>query len=56
MQDSILEEIFIKRSQQKKKTSPLNFKERQFVLTQDKISYYDYDVEKGVCMNVTSFS
>ncbi|XP_057204923.1 tyrosine-protein kinase BTK isoform X1 [Triplophysa rosa] len=47
MPDSILEEIFIKRSQQKKKTSPLNFKERLFVLTQDKISYYDYDVDKG---------
>uniref|UniRef100_A0A8C9WLZ7 Tyrosine-protein kinase n=1 Tax=Scleropages formosus TaxID=113540 RepID=A0A8C9WLZ7_SCLFO len=47
MSESILEEIFIKRSQQKKKTSPLNFKERLFVLTQDKISYYDYDAEKG---------
>uniref|UniRef100_A0A8C2II00 Tyrosine-protein kinase n=1 Tax=Cyprinus carpio TaxID=7962 RepID=A0A8C2II00_CYPCA len=47
MADSILEEIFVKRSQQKKKTSPLNFKERLFVLTQDKISYYDYDAEKG---------
>uniref|UniRef100_A0A672JUQ2 Tyrosine-protein kinase n=1 Tax=Sinocyclocheilus grahami TaxID=75366 RepID=A0A672JUQ2_SINGR len=47
MPDSILEEIFVKRSQQKKKTSPLNFKERLFVLTQDKISYYDYDAEKG---------
>ncbi|RXN26784.1 tyrosine- kinase BTK-like protein [Labeo rohita] len=47
MPDSILEEIFIKRSQQKKKTSPLNFKERLFVLTHDKISYYDYDAEKG---------
>ncbi|XP_023647948.1 tyrosine-protein kinase BTK [Paramormyrops kingsleyae] len=47
MSDSILEDIFIKRSQQKKKTSPLNFKERLFILTQEKISYYDYDVEKG---------
>lgn len=56
MSDSILEETFIKRSQQKKKTSPLNFKERLFVLTKDKISYYDYDAEKGVCMNLTSFS
>lgn len=52
MPDNILEEIFIKRSQQKKKTSPLNFKERLFVLTQDKISYYDYDVDKGVSNNV----
>uniref|UniRef100_A0A8C2DPL8 Tyrosine-protein kinase n=1 Tax=Cyprinus carpio TaxID=7962 RepID=A0A8C2DPL8_CYPCA len=47
IKDNILEEVFIKRSQQKKKTSPLNFKERLFVLTQDKISYYDYDAEKG---------
>ncbi|MFT7802187.1 tyrosine-protein kinase BTK-like [Arapaima gigas] len=47
MSESILEDIFIKRSQQKKKTSPLNFKERLFVVTQDKISYYDYDAEKG---------
>lgn len=48
MSDNMLEEIFIKRSQQKKKTSPLNFKERLFVLTQEKIAYYDYDFEKGV--------
>ncbi|KAF4085509.1 hypothetical protein AMELA_G00095950 [Ameiurus melas] len=47
MSDNILEEIFIKRSQQKKKTSPLNFKERLFILTQEKIAYYDYDSEKG---------
>ncbi|KAM9470750.1 tyrosine-protein kinase BTK [Clarias gariepinus] len=45
MSDHMLEEVFIKRSQQKKKTSPLNFKERLFVLTQEKIAYYDY--EKG---------
>lgn len=48
MSDNILEEIFIKRSQQKKKTSPLNYKERWFVLTQEKISYYDFDPDKGV--------
>ncbi|XP_041847055.1 tyrosine-protein kinase BTK [Melanotaenia boesemani] len=47
MSDSILEEVFIKRSQQKKKTSPLNYKERLFVLTQEKIAYYDYDADKG---------
>lgn len=47
MADRVLEEVFIKRSQQKKKTSPLNFKERLFVLTHDKISYYDYDAEKA---------
>uniref|UniRef100_A0AAQ4QYI0 Tyrosine-protein kinase n=1 Tax=Gasterosteus aculeatus aculeatus TaxID=481459 RepID=A0AAQ4QYI0_GASAC len=43
----ILEEIFIKRSQQKKKTSPLNYKERWFVLTREKIAYYDFDADKG---------
>ncbi|KAF7664541.1 hypothetical protein LDENG_00173680 [Lucifuga dentata] len=47
MSESILEEVFIKRSQQKKKTSPLNYKARLFVLTQEKLSYYDYDPEKG---------
>uniref|UniRef100_A0A8C4ETD9 non-specific protein-tyrosine kinase n=1 Tax=Dicentrarchus labrax TaxID=13489 RepID=A0A8C4ETD9_DICLA len=47
MSDNILEEIFIKRSQQKKKTSPLNYKERWFVLTQEKIAYYDFDPDKG---------
>ncbi|MEQ2222988.1 hypothetical protein ILYODFUR_032177, partial [Ilyodon furcidens] len=45
--DIKLEEIFIKRSQQKKKTSPLNYKERWFILTQEKIAYYDFDSEKG---------
>ncbi|TNN71281.1 Tyrosine-protein kinase BTK [Liparis tanakae] len=47
MSDNILEEIFTKRSQQKKKTSPLNYKERWFVLTQEKIAYYDFDSDKG---------
>lgn len=47
MSDSIMEEIFIKRSQQKKKTSPLNYKERLFILTPEKIAYYDFDSEKG---------
>uniref|UniRef100_A0AAQ4RVG0 Tyrosine-protein kinase n=1 Tax=Gasterosteus aculeatus aculeatus TaxID=481459 RepID=A0AAQ4RVG0_GASAC len=47
MSDIILEEIFIKRSQQKKKTSPLNYKERWFVLTREKIAYYDFDADKG---------
>ncbi|XP_028671753.1 tyrosine-protein kinase BTK isoform X1 [Erpetoichthys calabaricus] len=46
MADVILEEVLLKRSQQKKKTSPLNYKERQFVLTSEKLSYYDYDPEK----------
>ncbi|XP_015207152.1 tyrosine-protein kinase BTK isoform X3 [Lepisosteus oculatus] len=48
MSENILEEIFVKRSQQKKKTSPLNYKERLFILTNDKISYYDYDFDKGI--------
>ncbi|KAJ7310535.1 hypothetical protein JRQ81_007459 [Phrynocephalus forsythii] len=43
----ILESIFLKRSQQKKKTSPLNFKKRLFVLTDSKLSYYEYDFERG---------
>uniref|UniRef100_A0A673C8D9 Tyrosine-protein kinase n=1 Tax=Sphaeramia orbicularis TaxID=375764 RepID=A0A673C8D9_9TELE len=47
MSDNILEEIFIKRSQQKRKTSPLNYKERLFILTQEKIAYYDFDSDKG---------
>lgn len=51
MSDIILEEIFIKRSQQKKKTSPLNYKERWFILTKEKLAYYDYDSEKGVCIH-----
>nr|XP_061792821.1 tyrosine-protein kinase BTK-like [Nerophis lumbriciformis] len=47
MCDSILEDIFIKRSQQRRKTSPLNYKERWFILTRDKLSYYDYNADKG---------
>ncbi|XP_066571117.1 tyrosine-protein kinase BTK [Amia ocellicauda] len=47
MSEHILEDVFLKRSQQKKKTSPLNYKERLFILTNEKISYYDYDFEKG---------
>ena len=44
----ILESIFLKRSQQKKKTSPLNFKKRLFLLTMQNLSYYEYDFERGV--------
>ncbi|XP_060105878.1 tyrosine-protein kinase BTK isoform X1 [Heteronotia binoei] len=47
MSTVILEGIFLKRSQQKKKTSPLNFKKRLFVLTESKLSYYEYDFERG---------
>lgn len=42
----LLEELLIKRSQQKKRTSPQNYKERLFVLTKSTLSYYDGRVEK----------
>ncbi|GAA6071018.1 tyrosine-protein kinase Tec, partial [Tachysurus ichikawai] len=42
----ILEETLIKRSQQKKLTSPLNYKERVFVLTKTKLTYYEGRIEK----------
>ncbi|KAJ0055696.1 hypothetical protein NL108_009652 [Boleophthalmus pectinirostris] len=44
--EPLLEELLIKRSQQKKKTSPLNYKERLFVLTKSTLSYYDRRSEK----------
>ncbi|XP_033839515.1 tyrosine-protein kinase Tec [Periophthalmus magnuspinnatus] len=44
--EPLLEELLIKRSQQKKKTSPLNYKERLFVLTKSALSYYDGRIEK----------
>ncbi|KAM6949662.1 tyrosine-protein kinase Tec [Aplochiton taeniatus] len=43
---SLLEEILIKRSQQKKRTSPLNYKERLFVLTKSRLTYYEDRGEK----------
>ncbi|XP_062433600.1 cytoplasmic tyrosine-protein kinase BMX [Rhea pennata] len=43
---SILEELLLKKSQQKKKISPINYKERLFVLTKATLSYYEYDKEK----------
>ncbi|KAI4875971.1 hypothetical protein NFI96_022104 [Prochilodus magdalenae] len=43
---AILEETLIKRSQQKKRTSPLNYKERVFVLTKTRLSYYEGRPEK----------
>ncbi|KAH0500426.1 Cytoplasmic tyrosine-protein kinase BMX [Microtus ochrogaster] len=43
---SILEELLLKRSQQKKKMSPNNYKERLFVLTKTSLSYYEYDKMK----------
>ncbi|XP_036969199.1 tyrosine-protein kinase Tec [Acanthopagrus latus] len=42
----LLEETLIKRSQQKKRTSPLNYKERLFVLTRSRLTYYDGRAEK----------
>uniref|UniRef100_A0A7N4PS07 Tyrosine-protein kinase n=1 Tax=Sarcophilus harrisii TaxID=9305 RepID=A0A7N4PS07_SARHA len=42
-QKTILEELLVKKSQQKKKMSPNNYKERLFVLTKTHLSYYDYD-------------
>ncbi|KAE8629532.1 hypothetical protein XENTR_v10000518 [Xenopus tropicalis] len=44
--DIILEESLIKRSQQKKRTSPLNYKERVFVLTKSRLTYYEGRPEK----------
>ncbi|KAM6151458.1 cytoplasmic tyrosine-protein kinase BMX [Rhynchocyon petersi] len=43
---SILEELLLKKSQQKKKMSPNNYKERLFVLTKTNLSYYEYDKMK----------
>ncbi|KAM9836648.1 tyrosine-protein kinase Tec [Aulostomus maculatus] len=42
----LLEETLIKRSQQKRRTSPLNYKERLFVLTKSRLTYYDGRAEK----------
>ncbi|XP_070297439.1 tyrosine-protein kinase Tec-like [Salvelinus sp. IW2-2015] len=44
--DTLLEETLIKRSQQKRLTSPLNYKERVFVLTKTKLTYYEFRAEK----------
>ncbi|KAJ8262186.1 hypothetical protein GJAV_G00163480 [Gymnothorax javanicus] len=44
--EPILEEILIKRSQQKKRTSPLNYKERLFVLTKTRLTYYEGSPER----------
>ncbi|XP_065492119.1 cytoplasmic tyrosine-protein kinase BMX [Caloenas nicobarica] len=43
---TILEEILLKKSQQKKKISPVNYKKRLFVLTKANLSYYEYDKGK----------
>ncbi|XP_051919744.1 tyrosine-protein kinase Tec [Hippocampus zosterae] len=44
--EPLLEEKLIKRSQQKRRMSPLNYKERLFVLTKNSLSYYDGKAEK----------
>ncbi|XP_019381186.1 PREDICTED: cytoplasmic tyrosine-protein kinase BMX [Gavialis gangeticus] len=44
--NSILEEVLLKKSQQKKKMSPNNYKERLFVLTKTHLSYHEYDKQK----------
>uniref|UniRef100_A0A669Q5N0 PH domain-containing protein n=1 Tax=Phasianus colchicus TaxID=9054 RepID=A0A669Q5N0_PHACC len=43
----ILEELLLKKSQQKRKTSPANYKKRLFVLTKTSLSYYEYRRKKG---------
>lgn len=43
---TILEELLLKKSQQKKKISPINYEKRLFVLSKATLSYYEYD--KGV--------
>uniref|UniRef100_A0AAY4AMD2 Tyrosine-protein kinase n=1 Tax=Denticeps clupeoides TaxID=299321 RepID=A0AAY4AMD2_9TELE len=56
----ILEETLIKRSQQKKWTSLLNYKERIFVLTSNQLTYYEgrrfkkgsVDLQKVKCVEV----
>ncbi|OXB65502.1 hypothetical protein ASZ78_008533 [Callipepla squamata] len=43
---TILEELLLKKSQQKRKMSPANYKKRLFVLTKTSLSYYEYGKEK----------
>ncbi|NXD81492.1 BMX kinase, partial [Halcyon senegalensis] len=40
---TILEELLLKKSQQKKKISQVNYKKRLFVLTKANLSYYEYN-------------
>ncbi|XP_078450479.1 tyrosine-protein kinase Tec-like [Lampetra fluviatilis] len=42
----LLQDLLMKRSQQRKITSPCNFKERVFILTSDRISYYEGTLER----------
>lgn len=41
----ILEELLLKKSQQKRKMSPANYKKRLFVLTKTSLAYYKYGKE-----------
>ncbi|KAM9388288.1 LOW QUALITY PROTEIN: cytoplasmic tyrosine-protein kinase BMX [Phaethornis superciliosus] len=52
---AILEELVLKKPQQKKKISPINYKKRLFILTKATLSYYEYD--KGIRNNflITGF-
>lgn len=52
--EPFLEETLIKRSQQKKWTSPLNYKTRLFVLTKSRLTYYDGQAEV-VCVHVSVY-
>ncbi|XP_078087954.1 tyrosine-protein kinase ITK/TSK-like [Mustelus asterias] len=47
---SILEEFLIKRSQQKRRTSPSNYKERYFILTKSRLAYYECRTGKKFIM------
>ncbi|XP_067852686.1 tyrosine-protein kinase ITK/TSK-like [Heptranchias perlo] len=48
--DAILQEFLIKRSQQKRRTSPSNYKERYFILTRSTLAYYECRTGKKLTM------
>lgn len=50
----LLEEQLIKKSQQKRRTSPSNFKVRFFVLTKTSLAYFED--RHGVCKNFAVFA
>ena len=50
----LLEEQLIKKSQQKRRTSPSNFKVRFFVLTKTSLAYFED--RHGVCRNFAVFA
>lgn len=41
--------LMIKRSQNKKRFTTVNYKQRWFVLTRQCLIYYDTDCEVGIC-------